>query len=477
MSLLKNKIFKNFSVLTGINIIIQILSILSSIRLARLLEPKGYGFYNVVLLQATIFSIIAGYGLRLVIIRHIARNREDAKKIFIISAQIRFFTTIIAGIFVIGYNLLNVNQPLTTLYLIVVVLIITFQTLWDTIECISFGYEKMSTSGYINLIFTFLWIAEVYLIPASSFKVNIVLYFYILNQILKTIVFYIWVNKNILKSPSIKSYKYIDFSDHKMLLKQAGFFFILSVFTTFQNQIPILLLQFNSSIDQIGLFNLGNRILSPMQLMLNTLLTSMFPMLSRLALNDTKKFTIRIKSLLNITIIAGVWASICFALFSHDFVLLLYGDAYKTAANIILTQCWYTLMFAIFCIIGTVLSALDKQKLLSILSIIYTLISFPLFYFGSKYGAMGLAISFVIAAFINMTYHWIIFRNLLQRGISIVYSFSIFSIIGILTFLTYKYEFTISILMRLILLIIITLLVISYIYKIEYTKIKFELKS
>ena len=464
MYLSKNNIFKNFSVLAGINLSIQILSIFSSIRLARLLEPKGYGFFNLVFLQATIFSIIASYGLRLVIIRQIGRNREDAKKIFLISSQIRFFTTLISIFFAIGYNLFLVNASQSLFFLFAVIL-------WDTIECVTFGYEKMIPSGYINLIFTFIWITEVYLIPVNSFSILKVTYFYILNQFIKTIIFYIWTNKYILKFSFFKTDKYNGFSEYKIILKQASFFFIISVFTAFQNQIPILLLQLNSSVDQIGLFNLGNRILSPMQLMLNTLLTAIFPMLSRIAIHDPIKFKIRIKSLLNITILFGVWASFCFALFSRDLISLLYGEAYINTSKIILTQCWFTLMFAIFCIIGTVLSAFDKQRLLAILSMIYTLISFPIFYFGSKFGAIGLSISFVIAAFINMTYHWIYFIKLLKKGISIEYSLSIFSLIGILTFLTYNYEFNISMIMRITLLIIITLSTLFYIYKIEYKSI------
>jgi O-antigen/teichoic acid export membrane protein len=214
-----------------------------------------------------------------------------------------------------------------------------------------------------------------------------------------------------------------------------------------------------------------------MQLMLNTLLTAIYPMLSRIAIQDPIKFTIRIKSLLNITILFGVWASICFALFSRDLISLLFGNAYIITSKILLTQCWFTLMFAIFSIIGTVLSAYEKQRLLAILSMIYTLVSFPIFYFGSKFGAIGLSISFVIASFINMSYHWIYFIKSLEKGISIVYSIAIFSLIGILTFLTYNYEFNISLIMKFLLLIIITLSTLFYFYKTEYKNLMIDLNK
>lgn len=46
-------------------------------------------------------------------------------------------------------------------------------------------------------------------------------------------------------------------------------------------------------------------------------------------------------------------------------------------------------------------------------SLILVTLGFPIFYIGSKFGAIGLASSFVIAAYIHMTYHWIVFKKLL----------------------------------------------------------------
>lgn len=470
MSIFNNKIIKNFSVLTGTNLLIQALSILSSIRVARQLQPEGYGLFNLVNLQASIFSIIAAFGLRIVVIRHIARNKQDARKIFKVSNQIRVITTILALLFATGYAQLNNSQSLTPVFLFAVLLLVVFQSVWDSVESISFGFEKMQTDGIINLTFTIIWIAEIYIIPNNLFTVTTLLYAFVINQGLKTLIYYIWLRTKVLTH--IQPIKSGGLNDHKVLISQSSFYFILAVFTAIQNQIPILLLQFNSRVDQIGLFNLGNRILSPLQMMLTMLLTALFPMLARLAIDNKLLFAQRVMSLLNIIVLTGIWGSMCFALFSRDIVKLLYGDAYITSANVILIQCWFTVLFAIFCTIGTVLSAMDKQKLLATLSIIYGVVAAPIFYFGTRFGATGLAWAFVIAAFVNMTYHWIIFRNLLEKHISVLYSVLIFSSIGILSFFTstYKIEFSFSI--RLAIGIFITAALFTYMYKVEYYKLK-----
>jgi PST family polysaccharide transporter len=433
--------------------------------LARQLQPEGYGIFNLISLQASIFSIIACYGLRLVVIRHIARNKGDARRAFVISSQIRLVTTTVALILVFLYNMAYGQQSLTGALVVGVMFLILFQTFWDTTESIFFGFEKMQTSGIINLIFTFVWIAEIYIIPNGYFNVETLTFAYLINQGLKSLLYYFWMRRSIFKKmPYTTSTNYLE---HVDFIKQSNFFFVLAIFSSIQNQMPILLLQFNSTVDQIGLFNLGNRILSPLQMMLNLLLASLFPMLSRLAIDNKPLFAIRVKSLMNIIIFSGILGSVLFALFSNDIVYLLYGDAYKTSAKVILIQCWFTVLFAIFCTIGSVLSALDKQKLLSQFSIIYATTAFPIFLIGAKYGAIGLAWAFVIAAFINMTYHWVIFRNLLDKNISIFYSLMLFFTIGILCLYTGIYMVEISLYIRLIQCLFLLSLFIFYIFKIE----------
>ena len=118
MSIFHNRIFKNFSILASVNLIIQVLSILSSIRLARQLEPSGYGLFNLIVIQASVFGIIAAFGLRIVLIRHIARNSKDALKLFKLSNHIRAIATIIAIIIAISYNIMLKDQSVTLPFLI-----------------------------------------------------------------------------------------------------------------------------------------------------------------------------------------------------------------------------------------------------------------------------------------------------------------------------------------------------------------------
>jgi O-antigen/teichoic acid export membrane protein len=220
--------------------------------------------------------------------------------------------------------------------------------------------------------------------------------------------------------------------------------------------VPILLLSHNYSYDQVGIFNLGSRILSPLQMVIMTALTALYPYFSRLAITDKELFSKRVKILLNILVIIGIWGCLCFTLFSKEVVLLLYGKEYLDSVNVILTQCWFTLMFGIFCTIGTVLNSFDKQRLLAILSIVYGVLCIPVFFIGSRHGAIGLAWAFVISAYVNMTYHWIVFRNLLSPGITVVYTIKLFSALIFASLISLFNPFDLSLFLKIGIGIVIT---------------------
>jgi O-antigen/teichoic acid export membrane protein len=453
VNILKNKIVRNFSVLTGSNILIQIIGIVSSIRMARQLDPDGYGLLNLVQTQSVLFGIIAAFGLRLVIIRSIARDNFSARYYFIVSNNIRIFTTFIAIGVAVVYNLFDSENSLSTFLLFAVIFIIVFQTFWNSIETVSFGLERMVSSGIINFFFSVTWVIALYLTPDRYCTVLNLLSISIANQGVKTVVYYLWFNRTVLKEYD-KVFN-INRSDYKELLRQGTPYFILAIFTAIQIQVPILFLQFNSSLAEIGIFSLGNRILSPLQFVMFTLLTALFPMFSKLALENKKLFIKRIKSLINILVSVGILGCIMFYLFSRDIVLLLYGEKFIESANVILIQSWYIIYFIIFSIIGTVLSSFDKQNTLATLSIVYGVISLPIFFYGTKFGAIGLAWAFIIAAIVNMSYHWIIFRKLLSGHISLLYTAIIFLPLILLTLISSSVIIEISIYIKIIISILL----------------------
>jgi len=459
--LLSIQIIKNFSVLTGTNIAIQFLSIMSSIRLARLLQPAGYGLFNLMMIQAGLFSIIAVFGLGVVIIRNVARNKSDSKYLFNVSNQIRLVTTLLAVASLLIYNIFINKTSIGPLFLFLLSIYIIFQSLWDSIQCIAFGNERMEATGYINLLFTGLWVIGVYVIPKLSFNIENLLTIYVILQIIKTISYYYWLNKKIFrKDHPATSNPDINF---KSIILQSNYYFVLAIFTAFQNQVPVLLLDHNSTLEQVGIFNLGYRILLPLQMVMGVALTALFPSFSRLASANKELFATRVRNLLNLVLLIGVWGCLCFTLFSKEVVIILYGKAYIESVQVILIQCWYTLLYSIFCTVGTVLSAFDKQRALVIITIVCSFIALPFYLIGTRYGAIGLAYAFVVSGFVNLTIPWRELKKSLNPYLDYSYSLKFILILFATAGLSILFPIEFSFWIKLALGLLITICVGYYI--------------
>lgn len=421
--------FVNFSILTTCNLLVQLISIISSIRVARLLEPSGYGVFNLFFVHVTLFSIVGLFGLRLVLIKSIARNESLSGKLFKHSLEIRLFTTLIAIGICFFYNLLFSKANYSQIVFVLLIFQILITVFFDSVDAISYGHQVMKTSAYLNLIFVVFWVISIYILPVQFFTIQSLLVIQTFYLLIKTIIYYLIIRTS--------NFLIVVFDEnevnHKWMIQQGAPFFILAIFTAITNQIPVLMLELNSSMDQLGIFNLGYRILMPLQLVINTSFTALFPNLAAIALKDKEQFYRNVKKAIILITVIGSLGCISFCVFSNDVVRLLYGKKYADSAIMIAIQCWYTLLFGIFSLIGTVLSSTDKQHLLSRLSIAYAVFSVPCFWYGTKYGAIGLSYAFLAGSLINMTYHWHFFRKIMDGRLTLKFSIILWiSLIGVI---------------------------------------------
>jgi O-antigen/teichoic acid export membrane protein len=395
-------------------------------RLAPLLGTTNYGYFNIVLITASIFSILSVFGLRTIIVRSIAREPNQSRAYFLKALQIRsvFFLLSIALFLYYNYLFSDLGQH----YAVIAVMVLMLTTtLWDTMESTAFGRQLMKPSAYIELGATCVWVISLYLIPREKFTVNLIIETYIIIQLIKNIVYFIWLFfSGLLSGKSIPAENTLP--SNSQMLKMGTNYFLLAVFTCLQNQFPILFLGRNSGLSQVGIFNVGYRILSPLQMVINTALIAVFPNLSVLSFKKPELFYDLCKKGILFLLIVGTSGSLIFTVFSKEVVLLIYGDEYVNSARVISTQCWYTVMYGLFCFIGTIWGAMDKQKILAIFAGLGTCTALPVFWFGSKYNAEGLAFGFIITAIINLTFHWYyLAKKTFVKKISMKYTLGVFS--------------------------------------------------
>lgn len=418
MIVLKSKVFQNFSITTIFSLLNQFIGVVTSIRVTSYLGVEDYGLFTLMLVQVAIFSIITNFGLRQVIVRIISRDisKFTIGRILNFSFRIKFIAYLATVLSYLLYIHLAKTFSEYVTFISIVLILIFVQACINTLESIAYGLEKMWPSSALNTMITVFWAFFLFAFNEDFYGLENMILSYLMLQLLYLGVYSTWFYyqyRKVETFSSSQSYKI------KTFFQEAFPFFILAIFTSVHNSLPVLMLELRSTAIEISYFNLGFRLVSPVNMMLFTLLMALYPMLCRVAEQNRDLFFERVKDLILVLVITGTCTAISFSLFSNEVVILLYGAEFQGSALVIELQVWYLIFFIVFSVFGTVLSAFNMQKKLARLSMVYAIVSMPIFFVSSTYGSRGLAIGFLLSAIGNFSYHLYYFWKWTGGGISI----------------------------------------------------------
>jgi O-antigen/teichoic acid export membrane protein len=401
----RKSFLRNFSVLISTNIIVSAIGMFTSVYVARVLSPVNYGKYGVILSVVSILSVFSSLGLPTTITREVSRNQDNSNFYFWSSAIGYFlgFLLSTALVFLLCYfKIINIESHFHGLIL----LSLFFSSVWNMLQNVAFGMQRMEHVSMVNLIMTIALLVIYIVTPKNYVTLEYVLSLTIVIQLFKDAILYWSFNKsNLFKSNTKVSFKSkVNFSI--ILIKVSFPFLILGFFSMLSNQMPIQFLNINSGSEEVAFFNAANKLLLPVSLIITTAMTAVFPNLTKLYTKDRLNYINKIRSGFKLLIYFGVLGAVIITLFKYEIVELVYGKLYFNTALVLTYQVWFMVTFSIFNFIGTILSSSDNQKLLTYLSIVYAIISVTILWLGSFYGAEYISLSFLIASFINLTYHW-----------------------------------------------------------------------
>lgn len=417
---IKGSVFlRNFTALATGEFAAHAINMFINILVARYLAPEQYGNYSLIMTYISLFYVVASLGLRQIVIRDISRSQTNSSYYFKMSMLLRLLGLVIAFVCVLGYSILF-HKGIAFLFLLFVMVGVTTQSLWDGLQAVAFGMQKMKSTSIINVLFSVMMLLGCFLVPKEYFTFNNILVLYFSIFILKDIIYYITIKHEKLLTSNVGNTT-IDFFDLKKLFNDSLPYYVLSIFTLFSSQFPILFLEKNSVITEVAYFNTANKLLLPMTLFMNTAMTALFPNQSQLYAKDKLKFSLKAKQIFTYLVLFGMFACFGISLFKDEIVYLLYGNEYASTGDVMAFQCWYLALLAVFCFIGGTFGAADRQKLVATTSILYAILSTPILYISSYYGAVGLAVGYIVASFVNMSYNFYYFRKVTNNKITIRY--------------------------------------------------------
>ncbi|MFC2110611.1 oligosaccharide flippase family protein [Bacteroidota bacterium] len=420
----KKSFLRNFSILISTNILVSAIGMFTSIYIARILSPENYGKYGVLLSLVGILQVFSSLGLPTTITREVSRDQDNSSYYFLSSIFAYFFGFTLAVIIYFLFSFFSFASIDSNYHGLVLLSLISVSC-WNIIQNVAFGMQRMEHVGIINLIMTVVLLLVYIVTPKDLITIKFVFSVSIVIQIIKDLIFF-WSSKKakLFSGNSIFSFNELMKFSIK-LIKASLPFFIMGFFSMLSNQMPIQFLNINSGTEEVAYFNTANKLLLPISMIITTAMTALFPNLAKLYLVDKVNYVCRIQDGFKLLIYFGVFGAVIITLFRFEIVEFVYGEKYINTALVLTYQVWFMIAFAIFNFIGSILSSSDNENLLTYLSILYAIVSVTILWFGSFHGAEYLSLAFLIASFINLTYHWYFMEKSLSWPFSNIYRFKL----------------------------------------------------
>ena len=408
----KSTVAKNFSYITLGSILAQLINLFSLVQIAKIFHPDDYGVYTFLITQAFLLYTLGELGIRSIVIRTIARNKHTTGSVVYNGMLLRISCVLLFfGLYSI-YNF--AGGSLSNIQLLLILFFALSYCISNLFEAAFWGHEKMLPPALINVSTSLIWLAMVYLLPPEYVTVNGLFFLYFLINFITGLSFYIILRRLHLlkgkKEPFIPS--------TTRLLRESWPYFSLILLGLPISYLSNNFLDINSTSDEIGYFNLAQKLTSPVSLIIGFSLSAIFPNLSSLWLKDEPRFARLISRGVKLFLLFAVMVCFIFTLFAEEVVLIFFSDAYLPVIDVCRLQIWYVFLMGFNSLIGTIWGATNKERLLFSSGLVNALISTPLLYWGSFHGALGLSYGYVISFAIFEFYLWFLFRRSIKTTIS-----------------------------------------------------------
>ncbi len=409
----QSTVARNFSYVTVGSVIAQSINLIALIKIAEFFKPEIYGIYTFLLVQGQLIFTIGELGLRTIIIRTIARDKQSTNNLVYSCLIMRVLAVLaFSGIYLIyGISVGN----LSTLHLLLLFLFAFSYCITNLFESVFWGHQRMLVPALLNIISSCIWLCFIFLAPTRFLSITGLFVVFLSLNLLVGVSLYLLSRKQKLLTGPLHPFG----STVKILLRQSWPYFSLILLNLPVSYLSNNFLHANSTTKEIGYFNLAQKLTSPVTIVIGFALTTLFPNLSSLWLKDISRFkNVIVKGIRYFVIVA---ASLCFifTLFARELVVLFFSDEYLPVANVCMLQIWYVFLMGMNSLIGTIWGATDKEKMLFTTSLVNTAISTPLIFIGSYYGAQGLSMGYVVSFAIFEIYLWFVFKRSLKLSIPI----------------------------------------------------------
>lgn len=403
--ILQHKVFKNFSYLTIGTVLAQVISLLTILKITHILVPSEYGVFSFLMVQGTLILTLGDFGVRNIVIRTIARDPKTTNDLIVNGTILRSIALVVLIVLYIAYNYFFGHLSVFQMALIFI---------YAFINCISnlfenafLGNQKMLPSSLINLAYSIIWFGSIYVLPANKINVDSLFYIFLIVNAIKALLFFICLKYQKLLVGKVENF----WISSKKLVKESWPYFVLVLLMMPFSMLSNNFLDRNSTSEQIGYFNLSQKLIGPVSLLIDIGLAAIFPNLSSLWVKDKDQFAKYVSIGFKYFMLLALILCFLFTLFAGDVVRLLFTAKYIPAIKVSQLQIWYLFLTTVDSLMGTILGSVNKEKVILKFGIYKALFCTPFLFYGSMFGALGLSYGYVASLAFFQIYLWLGFKK------------------------------------------------------------------
>jgi len=337
-------------------VISRILSFFLFVFIARYLGDIGLGKYSFALSFTGLSIVFSDMGLRQLIIRDVARNKNKASKYLSNVAVIKFLLSILTfGLIFFVINLMNYPRD-TTLAVYIIGLSVILNSFAQMFHSIFRAFERMEYESIAV-------IAERVVVFGLGIWVLILGYglIEVAFAILIGSIINVFISLSITIKKVIKPIIAIDWKFWKNLMKEALPFGLVAVFVVIYFQIDTVMLSIMKGDAPVGWYNAAYKLIFALQIFPMSFVGSLFPIISRFFVSSKDSLKIAYEESFKYLFIIGLPIAVGTTIIGDKIILSIYGKEFIHSINALKILIWVSTLMFITYLFGTVLGSINKQ--------------------------------------------------------------------------------------------------------------------
>lgn len=352
------KIIGNTAWLIGAEILNKASNIIVTIIIARVYGNESFGQFSTAFSFIMIFSVLADFGINNLVIREIARKKEDATRFIGNSLLLKIPLSLFTLVAIVAVTILT-NQPQPVRIFIYLLAFYTVFNSYNTLaKAIFRSFERMKYETFLKLFESLLLIMIVATFAFLHVTPYAIAATYAVLALLTFALSLHWTRKHFF---SVRMQW--DSLTVTYLLKHAWLFGLASVFVMLYFQVDTVMVNKIRGDYETSLYSAAYNIILGLALFPSLLHATLYPLFSRKYGGKLSDLGPNVKRYVPTLFGAGVVIAIILYYAAPWLISFLYGEDYSEAVGA-LQIIAFLLPFLFFCnFMGTVFSAINKQVL------------------------------------------------------------------------------------------------------------------